>query len=120
MTSYEYIIISVGGLVFGYAGFLLLMRILPRRLQTDNTRQREDILEDARKQAVARKTSAHERTEEKLQMMEEELDASIAETKEDLKLAEEDIDAREYSSKLEESRLSKVEKETVSSLGDWG
>src|SRR4051812_9062843 len=109
MMNYAFVVL--GAMALGYGLFWILYLYLPTRLKTDQTRQRADILDDAKKQAAQRRKLEIERIAGERQLAEEQFEAELHERKEDAKITEEDLDARERSMLLEEARHLKVEKE---------
>lgn len=109
MTSY--LILAVAAVAVGYAAFLGIYWILPKRLRADHARQYKDIVEDARRQAESRRKAELERLEEEQQLLAEQLDADITERAEDLRMTEEDLNSRDRSLQLEENRVQKISKE---------
>ena len=105
------IILAVTSMTIGYVCFHVMNHFLPGRLRADRIKQHQDILEDARAQAVARRKSESERLEEERQLNLEQLVADINERNEDLKITEEDLNGRERTLQLEENRLQKTAKE---------
>jgi ribonuclease Y len=110
-TYMTYLIVAAVSVAVGYVGFLVILKILPGRQKADHKRQYDDIVAEARQQAVARRQSEVERLEEERQLMLEQLEANISERHEDLKLTEEDLAAREHTLEFEEGRLAKSAKE---------
>lgn len=107
----NYALVVLGGLAVGYGLFWMLYLYLPTRLKTDQSRQRADILDDAKKQAAQRRKLEVERLSGERQLAEEQFEAEIHERMEDAKITEEDLDARDRTALLEEARHQKVEKE---------
>ncbi len=106
-----YLILGLGAIAIGYLAFLLIYRMLPQRLRSEQRSQREDILNDARQQVAARKQHELERLEDEWQLLAEQMEADLIERQEDLKIGEEDLLSQERSLQLEENRLQKINKE---------
>ncbi len=111
----NYALVVLGAVAVGYGLFWLLYLYLPTRLKTDQTRQRADILDDAKKQVTRRRKLEVERLAGERQLAEEQYEAEIHERSEDIKITEEDLEARDRSVLLEEARHLKVEKELETS-----
>lgn len=109
MTNYIFVVL--GAMAVGYGFFWLLYLYLPTRLKTDQTRQRLDILDDAKKQAAQRRKLEVERIASERQLAEEQFEAELHERQEDAKITEEDLEARDRSAQLEEARVAKLEKD---------
>jgi len=107
----HYIILGIISVGIGYALFFLLLKLLPRRLKADHGQQYNDIIEDAKLQAMTRRKSEAERMDVEFQLRAEQLESDITERMEDLKLADEDIRGQEHSFQVEEARVQKFSKE---------
>ena len=107
----NYLYLASGSAILGYLIFIIIFRLLPKRLKSDLARDREEIFKDAERQAEGRRKSELERLEEELQLEAEQLEAEVNERKEDAKVINDDLDARERSMQLEESRVQKVAKD---------
>ncbi len=106
-----YVYVALGAILAGYGVFWLMYRYLPTRLKVDQTRQKADILDDAKKLAAQRKKVELERLADERTILEEQFEAELTQREEDLKITEEDLDARDRSIVLEEARLVKVAKD---------
>jgi ribonuclease Y len=109
-----YALLALISMALGYGAFFGVYKILPKRLKADHRKQFDDIVDDARRQAVERRRSEAERLEDEQQIMLEQLESDISERHEDLKLEEEDVAARERSLLIEESRIEKMDVEAKS------
>jgi ribonuclease Y len=106
-----YLLLAIAAIGVGYLLFFVVYHALPKRLRADHQRQHDDILADARSQAVERRKNEAERLEDEHQLMIEQLDADIKERQEDMKITEEDHISQERSLALEETHLQKLTKE---------
>ena len=106
-----YLILASAAIGIGYLLFFVVYRLLPKRLRTDHQRQHDDILADARGQAVQRRKSEAERLEDEQLLLVEQLDADISSRHEDMKIAEEEHLAQERSLAVGETRLLKLAKD---------
>jgi len=111
MDLYKIIFLAIGSFVIGLVIFSVLVFLLKRRLAGDNGEQRKSILRDAQKQVKKILEESQVRTEERLQLMREELEANITDRGEDLKVAEEEFTQQEHSATLAENQIKKQEKE---------
>lgn len=114
MEYREYIVIFAGTFVVGYLMCRLLVLMLPRRLMSDNIEQKAAVMETARMQARNIRQENADRTQQRIQMLREDLDAQIKNRIEDLELEEQDLEAREGSLQVEEARLRLVERDNES------
>lgn len=107
----SYIILGILFAALGYGLFLIVLKLLPKRLKADHGQQYVDIVEDAKIQAAQRLQNEAERVEVEIQLRSEQLESDIQERLEDLKLAEEELVGREHTYQVEESRVQKLAKD---------
>ena len=107
----SYLFIGLATAAVGYAIFWAMFLYLPTRLKTDEARQRQDIVEDAKKQAAHRQKIEIERLAAERQLIEEQFEGEIHERLEDIKINEEDLESRDRSVQNEEARILKREKD---------
>lgn len=107
----NYFYVTIASILGGYLFFVIILRMLPKRLKLDLARDRAEIIEDGRRLAAARRKHELERFEEEQQLASEQLTTELNERSENSKVLGEDLDARERSLQLEEVRIQKIEKD---------
>lgn len=73
----SYILLTAAGILGGYILFLCVLKILPKRLQTDQMMQLAEDLNDAKQDALLPKTTGAERNESGLQILAEQRDTDL-------------------------------------------
>lgn len=106
-------IIFVASLVIGYIIFLVMLKTLPTRLNAGHRSQKNEILQEAKKHADAIRSETLASNESKIQILREELEASIVQKQEDLKLADTDLDILEKQVAPVTSRIQKLEHDST-------
>ncbi|MEZ4740976.1 MAG: Rnase Y domain-containing protein [Bdellovibrionota bacterium] len=104
----QYLITGLIAVTIGYALFLFILKILPKKLCDENLRQKEDVLKEASKQRDSILGSANDSAAETLQLMQDELEEDIQESMEALKLEEQDLESREEFLSTEQSRVDRL------------
>ena len=107
-------IIVASSITLGILLFTKLMRLLPKKLMSNNSAQVQAIMQEASTQAALVLKKFDERSSEEIQASREELDIHIRTRLEDLKTSEADIDAREQTIGTEDARIKKMEKDLAS------
>ena len=109
MSLFSYIAIFVAALFCGYAVFLIVLKMLPRRLAAGHVAQKSEVMVEARKHADSIRREAAIGNETKNQILREEIESSLTQRMEDLKLAEMDLDIYEKQIQPLTTRIQKLE-----------
>lgn len=111
LTPERLIFLALASLAFGYALFLLLFFLLPRKLRSQNKLQRQLILNEAKRKATTLKKEELDRFEDKLTLACEELEGELEQRQLDLESFEEDLKSREDYLQHEQQRVNKLQSE---------
>lgn len=106
-----YLLVGLASLVLGYIFFKFIFAFIQKRLGTDVTEQRREIIEEAEKQAQAIKAEYEDMEAEKLQLMQEELESEIKTVQSVLAATEEEIESGELFANGEEGRIARSAKD---------
>ena len=106
-----YAAVGVFSTALGYGGFRFIFSFIQKRLGTDVSEQRLEIIEDAKKQSVAIRAEYEDIESEKLQLFQEELETELKTTREIQTVSEEEINSGEQFFQGEESRVNRYLKE---------
>ena len=111
MSFTEILVLFLGSMGVGYILFLVILKILPSRLNASHRIQKSEVITEARKQADFILAEARSTNAAKNQMLLEELDETLAGRQEDLKLADENLNILENQIQPVTSRVQKLEHE---------
>jgi ribonucrease Y len=101
--------VLVVSLLVGYFIFYVILKSLPTRLNAGHQSQKSEILAEAKKHAEAIRSEALASNESKIQILREELEATLTQKQEDLKLADTDLDILEKQVGPVSARIQKLE-----------
>ncbi len=109
LISDNYLYTSALGALIGCGLFAVVRFLLPKRLKATHETQRDVIIEKAKQRKEQLIAEAKKRADEKLQLMQEELEVSIEEERISLESTEKDFGLQEEFAKHEEERIQKLE-----------
>ncbi len=105
------VLIPVLSIILGYAVFLGLLFLLPRKLRSENNFQKRLIMREAKQKAETIRQEELQRNESKILSAREELESTILDRTSDLQAADGDLNSRQQYLDQEESRIQKREKD---------
>jgi ribonucrease Y len=111
MSVTQYMLMFAGSIIAGYVIFLMILKILPKRLSASHRTQKAEVLAEAKKQADFILNESRSTANAKNQMLLEELTETLADRQEDLKLAEENLNILESQIQPVTARVQKLENE---------
>ncbi len=109
--SPQNLLVMGGSLIAGYAIFIVLMVMLPRKLRREHADQRDQVLQLAQKRREQILSEARRSFEQNLTLAREEVEEQINDRTQDLTVSEEELASQEESIQQTESRLSREEKD---------
>lgn len=109
MTVPHISLIAGLGLVFGYAFFVVVRFLLPRKQRSDVIEQRNLVIQIAQQRKEQVIAEAKKRSEEKMVLMQEELEVTLEEERLALEATDQDLDVQEQFVQHEDERIQKVD-----------
>lgn len=105
----NYLVLGIIGAVLGFAVYAAVRFLLPKRLKATYEAQRDLIVQKARERHEQLIAEAKKRADEKLQLMNEELEVSLEEERLSLESLDSDYTTQEEFAQHEEERIEKLE-----------
>lgn len=105
----SFIVLGIIGAVLGIGVFIAVRFLLPRRLKATYEAQRDVIVQKAKERREQLVLEAKKRADEKLQLMNEELEVSLEEERLSLESLDNDYAMQEQFAQHEEERIQKLE-----------
>ncbi|MBP9706115.1 MAG: HDIG domain-containing protein [Oligoflexales bacterium] len=105
------IIIGLVAVLVGYLLFLMILKVLPKRLSQANYKNKQEVLKEAERQAEAISLNSRSQSEDQLQLMNDDLEDNMHQKQKELEFLAQEFDTRESQYAEDELRLEKEAQE---------